>query len=336
MNVTTDINIAAPGKSTACAYYADWLLLSLFVFLLVFYQIPGESRDWQSYDGFFELLRIEGTDTFGISRFEPGFVIISLFLTELFSSNLAVYGIIAASAIFLKCWVINQFSPSRQIFFFVTLFYLARFAPLHELTQLRIACSAAFLLLSFVLLRRGNRLGGITACTAALVFHLTAIIIIPFLFIQSFSRRSVIMTSAIVFIVTLYGVGLITSYFQDSISVVKMYQEIGFGDEIPNLISADLLLDLGMIITGLVIWDRLSSPMKHVLLLELIGLAIFYSSRDFIVIAIRFREFFSVFWIFFIAQGLQQEALVKELSFFFAGASIALYLYIYIFVVQLF
>jgi len=336
MNVTTDNSIPAPSESSVWPYYAGWLSVSLVVFILVFYQVPGESRDWQNYDGFFELLRTEGFDTLTISRFEPGFVILSFLLTELFSSNLAVFGIIAASAMFLKCWVINQISPKRTIFLFIMFFYLVRFAPLHELTQSRVACSTAFLLLAFVLLQRGNRLGGLTACAAALAFHFSAIVIIPFLFVQSSSRKTVLMVSAAVFITTLLGVGLIESSFQGSIAVVRMYQEAGFGDVAPNPLSAALLLDWGMIGAGLVMWNRLSSRMKHVLLLELVGMAIFYASMDFAVISHRIREFLSVFWIVFIAEGLQQEQLVKEVSILFVMASLILYSYIFIFSGQFF
>lgn len=336
VNDTTDKNIAVPGESPLWANHVDWLLLSLVVFLIAFYQIPGESRDWQNYDDVFELLRIEGPDTLGISRFEPGFVIVGVLLTKLFSANLAVYGMIAASAMFFKCWVINRFSSQRMIFFFVTLFYLVRFVPLHELTQLRVACSAAFLLPAFVLLGRGNRLAGLTACAAALAFHLSAIVIAPFLFIQSCSRRTVIVIGAAVFISTLLGVGLFTGYFQDSVAVVRMYQEAGFGDDVPNPLSSGLLLDWGMIVVGLLLWDRLSLPMKHVLLLELVGMAIFYASMDFAVISHRIREYFSVFWIFFVAEGLQQELLVKQISILFVTASLILYSYLFFFSGQFF
>jgi glycosyltransferase involved in cell wall biosynthesis len=68
-----------------------------------------------------------------------------------------VYGIIAACAISMKAWIINQFSPNRIIFYFVALFYLVRYAPIHELTQLRAACSIASLLLAYVLWWRGYR-----------------------------------------------------------------------------------------------------------------------------------------------------------------------------------
>jgi hypothetical protein len=336
VNVTIDKNSAASNELFVWPYYTDWLLVSLFVFILVCYQIPGESPDWQNYDNFFELLRADEFDTLAISRFEAGFVIISLFLTELFTSNAVVYGIIAASAMFMKCWVINQLSPNKTIFLFITFFYLVRFAPLHELTQLRVACSTAFLLSAFVLLQRGNRLGGFTACAAALAFHLSAIIIIPILFIQSHSLKTVIMVSVVVVIMTILGVGLVEGYFHDSIAVIRMYQEAGFGDDVPNPRSAAILLDWGIISAGLIMWNRLSSRMKQVLLLELVGMAIFYASMDFAVISHRIREFLSVFWIFFVADGLQQELPVKCVTLLFAMASLILYSYLFIFSGQFF
>ncbi len=335
VNDAIDKKITSSEELPLLANYY-WLILPLLVFLSAYYQIPGENRDWQSYDDFFELLRIEGTDTFGISRFEPGFVIVSIFFTKLFSGNTAVYGMIAASAMLLKCWTINQLTSRKMVLFFVAIFYITRFAPLHELTQLRVACSAAFLLLAFVLLGRCNRLAGLTACAMALAFHLSAIVVAPFLFIKSSSRRTVIVISVIVFITILFGAGLITNYFQDSISVVKMYQEAGFGDEVPNPLSSAILLDWGMIVVGLFMWDRLSIPMKNVMLLELIGMAIFYASMDFAVISHRIREFLSVFWIFFVAEGLHQELLVKQITILFVSASLILYSYLFIFSSQFF
>jgi len=327
------------GALRCRSYPVIWLSLSLIIFLLVFFQIPGEAPDWQSYDRFFNLLLIDGLDVLVTSRAEPGFVIVSFFLTELFSSNLAVFGVIAASAIFLKCWAINQFSSSRLVFLVIMLFYLIRFAPLHELTQVRAACSTSFMVIAFVLSWRGNRIGGVVACAAALAFHLCAIIIIPLVlllqlrsrFTQALSLKTVITVSVVVFITTLFAVKPAVNYLQDSFMVIAMYQAVGFGYVAPNPFSAALLLDWGMIIGGLVMWGRLPSMMKYVLLLEIIGMAIFYASMDFAVIAHRYREYFAVLWVFFVAQGLQQRTPVKEVSILFVIASIALYSYLFFF-----
>jgi len=332
----------ADNKNAFLAYslfrrcHVEWLIFSIVIFACAFFQILGESQDWQNYDSFFDLLRSEGIGVFEFSRFEPGFVIVSLFLVDLFSSNLVVYAVIAASVMFLKCWIINQFVLEWQIFFLAVLFYLARFAPLHELTQIRVACSSSFLLLAFVLLTRGNLRGGITACVAALVFHSSAICIIPFLFIHTSSRRNAIIVCAVFFIGALLSINLILNYFQDSINVVMVYQTVGFGDEMPNPLSSGIMLDWAMILTGLLLWDRISPVMKHILFIELVGMSFFYSSLDFAIISHRIRELFSVFWIFFAAEGLKQELLIRDILIVFVISNILLYVYLYFFHMQFF
>lgn len=312
--------------------YVICLLLSLVVFLFIFFEILGESRDWYYYSIFFDSLHIAGLDALSTSRFEPGFVIVSIMLTTVLSSNLAVYGIIAACAMFLKCWAMSQFTYRFEFYFVVVFFYFVRFFPLHELTQIRVACSVAFLFIAFVLLWRGNWIGGLTACAAAVAFHFLALFVIPFLLLtQSYSRKTVIIASLAVLLTTLFGIELVINYFQDSFKTIRMHQEMGFGDKAANVISAALLLDWGMIIAGLVMWDRLSPIMKHILLIELVGMAIFYASRDFPVISHRVREYYATYWIFYVSQGLQQKGRVKEFVFLFVIANFVLYLYIYFF-----
>lgn len=328
--MTTDKNIVAPEESPAGVSHIYWFVLSFAVFLLAFYQIPGESRDWQNYNDFFDLVRNDGIGTIGVSRVEAGFVVMSLFLTKLFSSNFAVYGIIAGSTTYIKCWAINQFSSEKIIFFLVTFYYLVRFAPLHELTQLRVACAIAFLLTAFVLIWRNYRIAAFIACAGALAFHFSSIVIVPVLFMKSFSRKTLVIVTLAVFLAVSLGLALLVYYFQDSFTILKFYQQVGFGDDIPNPLSSALLLDWGMIAVALLMWDRLSPPMKHVLLLELVGMAIFYASMDFAVISHRIREAFSVFWVFFIAEGLSQDRLVKEVCLLYLIAGVALYLYLYL------
>lgn len=330
MDVTAEKSVfvleAAPNKRR----YVSWLLASLAMFFLIFYQIPGESQDWQSYKQFFDALRSEGIAALHTSRFEPGFVIVSLLLTDALSSNLTVYGLIAAFAMFLKCGVINQFSPNKLTFIVALFFYMVRFGPLHEMTQIRVACSAAFLFLAFMFVWRDNRPAAILSCLAALAFHMTAIVIVPpLLLMRSCNRLTVIMTSVAVFAATLFGVELVMGYFRDTVHVVKMYEAAGFGDQTPNEVSVALLLDWGMVITGLTLWRYISPVMRHVLLLQLMGLAVFYATIDFPIIAHRYREFFAIFWVFYVAEGLQQIRLVKEISITFVAANVMLYLYLF-------
>ncbi len=311
----------------------DVYFIALFAcsgFLLAVTQVFGESPDYSQYDDFFDLVRTEGLDVLSVSRFEPGFSILSLGLTKLFDTNVVVYSWIVVTAMLLKGWAIIAYSSSQKIFFAVAAFYFARYYPLHELTQLRAAFAIGFLMVATFFLWRGNRRFGLWACAAALLFHMSAAAVIPALLIQPLRRRLVILIGISVFVLVFAGAGFVSDYLAIYISVFEGYQASGFGDVAPNPFSVALLLDWAMIAVSLIMWNRLSLLMKRIVFLEIIGMAIFYGLLGSPVIAHRIRELYSVFWIFFVADGLRLKA-VKIPTTVFAVVSIGLYSYFFIF-----
>ena len=172
------------------ANIATWFLFSLAVFFVVLYQVLGEAPDWANYDEFMGLLRMHDPDLGIYGRFEPGFVAINKYLVGFVSSNLAVYGTVAASAILLKEWSVNNFSRSWSAFFIAMLFYFSRFFPLHEYTQLRAASSISFLFVATVYATRGSIVSTTLALAAALAFHMSATVLVPFLILFCFLARA--------------------------------------------------------------------------------------------------------------------------------------------------
>lgn len=311
------------------------LLLSLTAFLISYLQIFGESPDYRSYDFFFDSLRWSGLDIFRETRFEPGFTILGLALVTLVSSNLVVYGLIVAAAMFLKGFVVARFSSNQAVFCAVVAFYFVRYFPLHELTQLRAGMAAAMLLVAAAFMWNGKKAFGLFAGTIGLMFHLSAVFVSPFLFLKPAKRWEAVLIGLVVFLALSVGVNLLISALGDSVPLLDMYQQAGFGDA-PNRISAALLLDWMMIILSLSMWSRLSLPMRQVLLLEIVGMAIFYGTIDFSVIAHRLRELFSVFWVIFVAHGLRSGFIAKLTSGGFVLANIGLYSYLHFFGRQFF
>lgn len=306
--------------------------ISLFVFigfLLSVTQILGESPDYSQYDEFFDLVRSEGLDILAVSRFEPGFSILALVLTKLFTTNVIVYGWIVVAAMLLKGWAISAYSSSHKIFFVVTAFYFSRYFPLHELTQLRAACAIALILAGAIFLWKGNFLIGTLICASALLFHMSAAAVIPALFVAVSKRRQVMFISFIAFVFTFAFSGILTGYLGDFIPMIDAYQTGGFGEDRPNPFAIQLLIDWTMIAVSLIMWDRLSLLMKRVVLLEIIGMAIFYGGIDFAVVAHRIREFYSVFWVLFVADGLRQNG-TRFLTYSFVFVSVIFYYYIFI------
>jgi hypothetical protein len=311
----------------------DFYLILFFIsfgFVISCTQIFGESPDYAQYNDFFDLVRNTGLNILFESRFEPGFSILAIVLTKLIATNVIVYSWIVAAALMLKGLAINAYSSNKKIFIFVAVFYLARYFSLHELTQLRAACSIALMLISAIILWRGSFLLGILICALAVTFHLSSIAIIPALFLNSTKRWQALFIALLVFFSAYFFSDLITGYLGNVNSVFINYQSAGFGDIKPNPFAVQVIIDWVMIIFSLIVWNRLSSLMRRIVLLELIGVAIFYGVLEFSVIAHRIREFYSVFWVFFVADGLRQNN-TKLVTFSFGFISILFYSYIFIF-----
>lgn len=306
------------------------VLFSLIGFLLATMQILGRSPDYSDYNDFFNLVRSEGLDVLVVSRFEPGFSIFALVLTKLFATNATVYGWIVVAAILFKGWAINAYSSSKKILFIAATFYFSRYFPLHELTQLRVACAIALILVGAVFLWKGNFFIGILIFALSLLFHMSAAAIIPALFVAASKRWQALFILFIAFVFTFAFSGIFTSYLSDFVPMIDAYQAGGFGEDRPNPFAIQLLIDWTMIAISLVLWDRLSLLMKRIVLLELIGMGIFYGAIEFAVIAHRIREFYSVFWIFFVADGLRQNG-TKLLTCSFVFICMLFYCYVFIF-----
>lgn len=306
--------------------------ISLFVFigfLLSVTQILGESPDYSQYDEFFDLVRSEGLDILIVSRFEPGFSIFSVFLTALFTTNVVVYSWIVVAAMLLKGWAISVCSAGLRIFIVVAAFYFARYFSLHELTQLRAACAIALILMGAIVLWEGNFLIGTLICASALLFHMSAAAVIPALFLPSSKRWQVMFIAFVTFVLISTFSDFLTGYLGDFIPMVDAYQTGGFGEDRPNPFAIQLLIDWTMIAVSLIMWGRLSLLMKRIVLLEFIGVAIFYGGIDFSVIAHRIREFYSVFWVLFVADGLRQNG-TRLLTYSFVFVSVIFYSYVFI------
>ena len=304
------------------------VLFSIVGFLLSVTQIFGQSPDYDSYSDFFDLIRTEGLDVIVVSRFEPGFSFFAFLLASLLTTNVIVYSWIVAGSMLLKGWVINVYSSSKRIFIVVAVFYLARYFSLHELTQLRAACAIGLMLAGSVFFWRGNTLIGVFAFALALAFHMSSAAVIPALFFPPTKRWQVVSIAFLVFILVSVFAGPISVYLANLIMVFDSYQSGGFGDHRPNPFSIQLLIDWAMIFTSLLTWKRLSMPMRRVVFLELIGMAIFYGGIEFPVVAHRIREFISVFWVFLVADGLRLKS-TRTLCYGFVVVCILFYSYLF-------
>jgi hypothetical protein len=309
------------------------ILISIFIllgFILSLFQFFGISPDYNNYENFFILVRDKGFNIFNATRFEPGFVVLSILIGKISSSSILLYSYIVVIALAVKGYVIKAYTTKWHVIVIVVLFYLARYFSLHEITQLRAACATSLVLLSTVLIWKGRLYSGWLIFALSVLFHFSSLVLIPAILLKSTSRLRAVLVIVIVFIFTILFVDLLTSYLATYINILNIYQNNQLGEK-PNPFAIQLLIDLAIIAVSLIYWNKLTPLMRRVIFIEMFGLAIFYGAFEIVEIAHRVREFYSVFWIFFVIEGLQiKGARLLTISF----VVLVIFWYSYIFFVR--
>jgi hypothetical protein len=263
-----------------------------------------------------------------VQRIEAGFGLLIFLITNVIDSNLVVYGLIASTAMLVKVYCIRAFSTRAWMAVAVTGFYCVRFLPLHELTQIRSAVAIACLLLALLFYTKERGVLAVCLSVTAVLFHYSALFVVPFLPIRSRHRLQVAAIAVTGFAVVAAMLGGAIDFLSDRLPVLAMYQEQGFGGD-PNPISATILLDLSMLAVAFTLWRDLTPLMKRVVALQLFGFAAFYGSVGYAVFAHRIREMFSVLWVVFLAQTPATRPALRIAAAAFAFLSVVAYTYIY-------
>ncbi len=304
------------------------LLAAAAGFALAYLQPFGTSPDYPEYDAFLSLLRESGLDLLTFTRFEPGFVAACYALTLAISSNLAVYAAMAAASLAAKMAMVRALAPDRIALGVAALFYATRYLALHELTQLRIALALGLLLLAFVLRREGRVLGSAVACGASMLFHFSAVFLIPFVLLRVGRRRELLAVAVAEFLLLGFLVPLAVGYFAGYIEVLSMYE--GQTMEVSrNVLALPVVLDTVMVLLSLAVWAELTEPMRRVVMLQVAGLVFYYGAVDFPAFGHRVREAFSMFWVVYVAQGMGVRPPVRSLVLAFVAACVVLYGYLF-------
>lgn len=298
-------------------------------FAFSFLQPLGKSPDYPNYEDFLNLAKRVKWDILGASRFEPGFSYVAVFFSFFFNSNILIYSAIVSFALWLKACVVRSISLDGVVFFIVMLFYFFRYFPLHELTQLRAACATSIYLIGFLYFIKCRPGRAVVVMSLAALFHLSSIAALPGVLFSGFKKRTYIIISAVcVFFLVRVCSSFLANYLSAFIMMLDEYQKNGFGDSRPNLLAPHLVIDLFFVCLSCMCWKNLSSIMRRVVVIEIFGLAIFYGGVEFAVIAHRLREFYSIFWIFFVAEGLKYKK-TRVLSILFVFVNVFFYGYLY-------
>lgn len=300
------------------------------MFFFAFLKFFEGSPDYIQYESFFELARFDLAQALE-RRFEPGFRYLSLLLANFFDSNEFVYALFVVFSICLKMRIIKLLS-SGIWFYIAAIFIVIRFSPLHEFTQIRasISIGLCFFVFYYFQIER-NRSAAIFFSLIAVSFHYSSIIVLPFLYFPVLKRSQAVFLAIFIYFFLFLSSKFLSSFF---------YEVIFGGEYNPlenqgvkyNLFSPVFFPEYFLIFFGLFFWNGLNELMKKILVLEIMSFSIFYSLSDYQTLAVRAREFFSVFWVFFIAQAYSVSPVLKLFVFKFFLMSIFLgyYLFFYL------
>jgi hypothetical protein len=275
-------------------------------FLLCLTQALGPSPDLYNYSDFFDVLRITGGGELllQVSRFEAGFTLCAFAFTKVFSSNLALFAAMAFGSLVLKGWVLDRCCAAGWIFVAVAAYYLVRYFPLHEYTQIRVTLALGFLVLSAAAVWSGRLTVALLTCALAISFHTSAIAVIPALFVQPTRRWLAVTMATITFVLVRWKIGAAVDLLTPMTSLM-IYQQQGFGEQDANPLSAALLLDWAVLAFALLNWHCLSLLSRKLLFLQMLSMAIFYGAIGYPVVAHRLHEMYAVFLIFLLADTLR-------------------------------
>jgi EpsG family len=319
--------IVNTGIATAC----------FLIFIAIAYSLFGQSKDFINYDNFFDRVRFDDFSNVGGSRIEYGFALLTITLTSFFSSNVIIVSLIAAVSLAIKLKVVSKVAATYTSLAIGILFYCVRFAPLHEMTQVRASVAIALLFISFYYMLQGKRSMSIIYGCLSPLFHTSALIVFmlitlnqtTYLDYRRLTIQRVLLYSAFSLFVTKFLVDLIIQEFGEANLTLAMYISNGFGEARPNPFSISILLDLYTILFGFILWQRLSKSMQVSIFYLTMGLILFYMTIGFPVVAHRIRELLSVFTTFLVTFGMGCGLVVRLYSFSIFIFSILIYMYIY-------
>lgn len=290
----------------------------------------GYSPDYFQYDYFFDQLRMDYLYQLRESRFETGFLNLSYLLTIFFPDNIQVYGFFVLIAIGLKAYFGGRLSAKGYAWIFL-LFYFFKFFPLHELTQLRAAMAASFLIAVFYYFSVERYWVALLFSLIAISFHNSALMVLPFFLVPSsmLTRQRIIAIALLVYLVCYFISDYLAFFLAERLVVFESYLSAGFESRRDAIFSPVFYPEFLMIVLSFVFWNDLSPIMKKILAIEVFGFSIFYGFIDMGVVAVRGRELFSVLWVVFVAQFpfARKNIKIGILIFVLGSIFIATYLY---------
>ena len=301
------------------------LLLAICLGYLAGFQIPGQSRDYANYLIYFDFAKESSWPEVLAYRFEPGFATLTYFLVSLQLSGAAVYSYIAGVSIFLKFVALRTKAHFWLSLATLTLYYVARYITLFEMTVLRagIALSIAFYVF-YSRIAHEYRAKDLLLLLVAVSMHYSAIVFIPIYLIRPSTRATVVALGAASFIAILTVKNVALNILPSYVPVFATYHDFSKA----TLLPIPFAVDIAFLLFVLLNWSRSDALMKTCALGMVMGVAFHFSLLEYSLLASRFRELLSVFFLLYVVRTVGHgKNEMKYATIGYAAVSAALHLY---------
>lgn len=299
---------------------------------LVIFNPFGMAPDYSPYISYFDIMRTKGfVNPF---QYEPGFVLLSWILVVLMPTSGLVFGVLAGLSSTLKLILFSKLA-SPFAYFLIFLLFLFKYFPLQDYNQIRIALALVFLILTYYkLVVVGNLRLAIIYSLVSIIFHYSAFAVVPFLFLLrnklSVNKAYMVGFAGLIFLGLTSASYFIVHYLMVFIPRLSSHA-VSFKPAVSSPFSPVFYPEFFLIAVSLLLWDDLTTNMKKVVALQLVGFAIFYGLYDFGVIGNRLREAIAIFWLFYLVDFSKIIIKLKMATVFFVLMNVVLGSYLFYF-----
>ena len=155
-------------------------------------------------------------------------------------------------------------------------------------------------------------------------FHYSAIIFIPVYLFRSPSRLSVVFAGLACFVAILSARNIALAVLPSYVPVFATYHDFTKATILPKPFAVDILF----ILFALFMWKNSDSLMRTCVLGMLISVSFHFSLLDYSILASRFRELLSVFFLLYIVRSVSfSNNEIKYITISYAAVSAVLSLY---------
>lgn len=270
------------------------ILLSLILILFAGFRGEGFDRDYGNYKEIFLLW--DKNSTYFI---EPGFIFIAS-IARAFSSIILLFLLFAILGVSIKVYSITKLSDFVMISFLI---YFCSIYILHDLTQIRAGVASALMLLSLIPLQKKNKYQFFLVVLLAILFHFTALILLPFWFLKSdkINKKIWYLLIPISYVLLFLSISPLDFYklipiagIEAKVNTYILLQEANEDDKV-NVISTLVILRIIFLVYILKNIDVIQAINKYAIILikiYTIALSILIIMAKTSTIALRFNEFF--------------------------------------------